>query len=405
MNIQMIGIDYNIATIDERSTFSFTKPKCIRAMQTFCAIPGIKGCIIISTCNRLEVWVSVEDGASVSLQHILCDIKKVDFETYQRVFVQRCEQEAIIHLFYVAAGLKSQILGEDQIITQVKEALAIARENDCTDNILEVLFKSAITAGKRVKTEVVISKENSSLAMEVIAQLRQMNYPIEGKTCMVIGNGRMGRLVATVFAQQKAEVMVTLRKYKYQEFSPIEGATIIPYDDRQNYFSACDIILSATSCPHQTITYDLVKGANRELLLFDLAVPRDIDPRCKMLPNVTLYDVDDFKTNVQQINQEALYKAKEIIKEEIDKFHDWQTGAVFVPVIQTLKQKIAVDVTERAKHHMKLLELGAENTEEIGACVTTATQSVCNKLLFGLKKVLSVEEFEKCLKGIEQLYE
>ena len=154
MSISMIGIDYNKANVDIRAMFSFTKKNATAAMERLKKIPGIQGCVILSTCSRMELWASTKADWNGTLLEELCKIKEVDPTQYGEYFVERNEEEAVDHLFHLTSGLKSMILAEDQIITQVKDALTLAREAFVTDNVLEVLFRKAVTAGKKVKTNV-----------------------------------------------------------------------------------------------------------------------------------------------------------------------------------------------------------------------------------------------------------
>ena len=148
MSISMIGIDHNMAPVDIRARFAFTKKNAGEAMEQMRKKPGINGCVILSTCNRLEVWASVEEGEEVSLYDYLCELKGISDDTWKEYFISRQGREAVEHLFYLTSGLKSQILGEDQILTQVKDALALAREYFAADSVMEVLFRMAVTAGK-----------------------------------------------------------------------------------------------------------------------------------------------------------------------------------------------------------------------------------------------------------------
>ena len=151
MCISMIGVDHNLAPIDIRAIFAFTKKNAGEAMERLRGKEGIRGCIILSTCNRLEIWASLEEDAELSLYDCLCELKGIHETSYQEYFVKRRGREAVEHLFYLTSGLKSQILGEDQILTQVKDALSLARDHFATDNVLEVLFRMAVTAGKKNK--------------------------------------------------------------------------------------------------------------------------------------------------------------------------------------------------------------------------------------------------------------
>ena len=154
MSIRMIGIDHSRANIDVRCIFSFTKKQMAEVLPKIKEQQGVHGCVMISTCNRMELWVSCEDDISIDLCELLCRLREVSFEHYGPYFTEREEKEAVKHLFALSCGLKSRILGEDQIITQVKESLAFAREQYTTDNVLEVLFRMAVTAAKKVKTGV-----------------------------------------------------------------------------------------------------------------------------------------------------------------------------------------------------------------------------------------------------------
>lgn len=188
MSISMIGIDYNKANVDIRAMFSFTKKNATAAMERLKKIPGIQGCVILSTCNRMELWASTKADWDGTLLEELCKIKEVDPTQYGEYFVERKEEEAVDHLFHLTSGLKSMILAEDQIITQVKDALTLARDVFVTDNVLEVLFRKAVTAGKKVKTNVIFSRANQTAMDQAIEMLKERNFPFAEARCMVIGN-------------------------------------------------------------------------------------------------------------------------------------------------------------------------------------------------------------------------
>ena len=158
MSISMIGIDYSRASVDIRAQFSFTKKNAVTALEHLKQESGILGGVLLSTCNRMELWASTQEDWQGSLYDFLCREKEKEPEAYRQYFVERTGEAAAEHLFYLTSGLKSQILAEDQIITQVKDALALSREAYCTDNVLEVLFRKAVTGAKRVKTEVTFSR-------------------------------------------------------------------------------------------------------------------------------------------------------------------------------------------------------------------------------------------------------
>ena len=265
MSISMIGIDYNKANVDIRAMFSFTKKNATAAMERLKKIPGIQGCVILSTCNRMELWASTKADWNGTLLEELCKIKEVDPTQYGEYFVERNEEEAVDHLFHLTSGLKSMILAEDQIITQVKDALTLAREAFVTDNVLEVLFRKAVTAGKKVKTNVIFSRANQTAMDQAIEMLKERKFPLSDARCMVIGNGEMGKLAAQSLKRTGADVTVTVRQYRSGVVTIPMGCSRINYGERLNFLPGCDLVVSATASPNYTLTKEQVKEAFGEL--------------------------------------------------------------------------------------------------------------------------------------------
>ena len=264
MSISMIGIDHSMAPVDIRALFAFTKKNAGEAMEKIKEQPGIYGCIILSTCNRLEVWASVDEEAEISLSEELCRLKNVHNDEYRKYFTKREGHDAVEHLFYLSSGLKSQILGEDQILTQVKDALGIAREHFTTDGALEVLFRMAVTAGKKIKTEVPFSHGNPSVIHQAIQMLEKQGYSVAGKVCMVIGNGEMGKVAAQALEEAGADVTVTVRQYRSGVVNIPFGCKRINYGERMEYLPKCDLVVSATASPNVSLRDELFEDLEFE---------------------------------------------------------------------------------------------------------------------------------------------
>ena len=208
--IKMIGIDHNKASVEYREMFSFTKAGIREALEILKDETGIDGAVILSTCNRLELWISAKEGVDISLYDELCSLKHITEGDYRNLFVIRQDEEAITHLFETACGLRSKIIGDDQIISQVKDALSLSREVFCTDKVLETLFRNAIAAGKKVKTDVHLTNNDASAVTGTIKLLKRQGYDISSLTCMVIGNGEMGKLAANALIAEGADVTVSV---------------------------------------------------------------------------------------------------------------------------------------------------------------------------------------------------
>lgn len=408
MSISMVGIDYNKASVDIRAQFSFTKKNAAAAMEKLKEAPGILGCIILSTCNRMEIWASTQEEWEGSLFDFLCEEKGKNPEEFRRYFVERKEEEAIEHLFYLTSGLKSQILAEDQIIAQVKDALSMARDVYCTDNVLEVLFRMAVTAAKRVKTEVVFSRGNSSVIHQAIQKLRETGYSLDGSNCMVIGNGEMGKVAALALAEAGAHVTVTVRQYRSGIVSIPKGCNRINYGERMEFFPSCDLIVSATASPNFTLTKELIQQAatgKKQQILIDLAVPRDIEPSVNEIEGITLYDIDSFKIDTNSLElQESMQKAAAILREQMEDFYCWYDGRSLIPRIQDIQAEAVQDLNLRILKILRKTPMEDEDRENLLNAIDVAAGKVVSKMMFGLRDTLEKEEFINCVEGLEKLY-
>lgn len=408
MCISMIGVDHNLAPIDIRAIFAFTKKNAGEAMERLREKEGIRGCIILSTCNRLEIWASLEEDAELSLYDCLCELKGIHETSYQEYFVKRGGREAVEHLFYLTSGLKSQILGEDQILTQVKDALSLARDHFATDNVLEVLFRMAVTAGKKIKTEVPIAHGNPSVIHQAIQFFHEQGYSFRGKTCMVIGNGEMGKLAAQTLREAGGDVTVTIRQYRSGIVNIPEGCKRIDYGARMEYLPQCDLVVSATASPNFTLREELFEEVEltKTLILIDLAVPRDIEPELGKLEGITLYDMDSFcKKGVSLETQESYREAAKIVESQMEEFFQWFNGRDLIPRIQEIREEAVHDFNLRIAKILKHTPMEEADREHLSDALDTAAGKVINKLIFGLRDSLDQEAFLECVAGLEKLYE
>ena len=407
MGIQMIGIDHSVAEIDIRTIFSFTKKCTAEALEQLKQVKGVEGCVLLSTCNRMELWVSTNEDFSDDLYELLCRIREVDPGRYRQYFKKREERDAVHHLFRLAGGLESRILGEDQIVTQVKDALAFARENFATDHVLETLFRQAVTAAKKVKTGIALSPSDQSVVHIAIQTLKEQGYIFEGKKCMVIGNGVMGKLAANQIRRQGADVTVTVRQYRSGIVEIPEKCHRIDYGRRMELFGACDYVVSATVSPNYTLTRDLVEEhLQKPVVLIDLAVPRDIDPQVRELEQVTLFDIDCFRDEARSEEQkEAIRQAEACFAEQMDEFYTWYECVDVIPKIQDIKEKVAMDLELRLQKKLRELPVEEEVRAQLREDIESAAVRTMNKLLFGLRDGVERKTFRESLGCLEKIYE
>lgn len=408
MSICMVGIDHNRADVDVRALFSFTKKNAAAAMEQWKKVPGLQGCVILSTCNRMELWASTAEDWDGDLLELLCINKEVDPTQYGPFFVRRKDREAVEHLFHLTAGLKSMILAEDQIITQVKDALSLARESYATDSVLEVLFRKAVTAGKKVKTNVTFSRANQTAMDQAVRMLKGQGFSLRGKTCMVIGNGEMGRLAAQTLKREGAEVTVTVRQYRSGMVSIPMGCERINYGERLGFLPGCDLVVSATASPNYTLTRAQVEEAElaSPVVFIDLAVPRDVEPSVGELPMAQLYDIDDFRMDrMTEDVKRSMEQAEFILAEEMEDFYQWLEGRDVIPRIQEIRAEAETDLSLRLHKILAKLPLEEKERKELDAAIRTSAGKVVTKMIFGLRDTLNKDTFLDCVEGLEKVYE
>ncbi len=321
LNVIMAGIDYTLAPIHIRERFSFTKSTLQVIYDNLMKNENVFGVVIISTCNRTEIYLSCDEGFDINPFELLCDAADIDYEEYSNLHTLRNGNDVIRHLCELACGVKSQIWGEDQIITQVKNALELAREMNAVDSILEVMFRIAITSAKKVKSLLKLSSTESSIAYSAFKIIKSKRNV---KKALVIGNGEIGRLMASILIENGYDTTMTLRSYRHGiNIIPI-GVKTVEYGKRYEKLKDCDVVISATLSPHFTLETDKIERMSCPCLFIDLAVPRDIDPRIKSLDNVELYDVDSiYAGEVDKNRAEQMARVKEIIDKYIFDYYRW----------------------------------------------------------------------------------
>ena len=319
MNIVMVGIDHNLADIFVREKFSFTNKKLEDTYDYFREIDEILGSVIISTCNRSEIYFSLEEESEFDPFVALCKVTNTDYEQFEQYGVIRTGEQVFEHLCLLSCGAKSKIWGEDQVISQVKTALTLAREQKMTDAYLEVLFRFAVGCAKEVKTLVKFGQGKASVAYKVMEQLEHSSL----RRVLVIGNGEIGRLVATLLIQHGFQTTMTLRQYKHSNNIVPEGCAVVNYEDRYHTMEECDIVVSATSSPHYTVEYNGVKKLrNIPKAFFDLAVPRDIEDKITEIEHIQYFNIDSLEDN--HLNKEKeLEQIQKIIEKHDEKLQKW----------------------------------------------------------------------------------
>lgn len=333
----IVSISHKTAPVEIRERFSFTKEEQSEFLNRILQNEHITEGVIVSTCNRSEVYFNGDNQAVRTIEQYLAKYKQVDLDILMKYYLVYSGEAAIRHLFYVTCGMDSMLIGEDEILGQIKEAYERALGLGTTKYMLNTLFQAAITCAKKIKTNTKISK--TPLSVGTLVANKILNFPGKEKKVLIIGlTGKMGTIIwKNIHGKQKIEIIGTTRSHNAIEQCRIEyeDIKVINYKDRYKFVDAADIIISATTSPHYTITYhELLENIKeeKERIFIDLSVPMDIDKDIMKIKKLSLYDIDYFQTVAQNNNE---VKGKEIegaklkIEEQMDEvlkmlyFHDF----------------------------------------------------------------------------------
>ncbi|MDR0819871.1 MAG: hypothetical protein LBN43_09920 [Oscillospiraceae bacterium] len=389
MNLSVSVIDWKTANVETRSDFGFSEP----------VVSGLLGklresavnCVLLSTCNRCELYVTSDDGEFPEPYRLLCGAAGLNPDKYAANFVSYSDGEAVKHLFDVACGLQSQIMGEEQILTQLKSAALAARDAKSSDGVLQTLFRLAITAGKESRTKVRLVGTPPSVADSAVQKADAHFGGLSGKSAVVIGNGEVGKLCASLLYSRGCNVTVTLRSYKHGETIIPKGCGVIVYEERFSAIDGCDLVFSATTSPHLTIACEqFISLEKKPAFIADLAVPYDTDRRLKGVSGLTLIDMDDFDSEGEArltYNSSALSEIAEIEDKRIAEFYRWLNNRERLNPRQYPKFPLFVDISGK-----KCVVIGGG---------TVGTRRAKALLSYGANVTVIDPEMRGCIDGAE----
>jgi glutamyl-tRNA reductase len=385
-----IGMNHETAPVELRECLSSEPDNIGRALSTMRDVSCIREGFFLSTCNRIEGLVVAEDGteARKSLVSLMSEIGNIGEEKLIPSLYTYEGMDAVRHIFMVASSLDSMVVGEPQILGQIKDAYAEASRGKTSGVILNRMMHRAFHAAKRVRTETGICEAAVSVSYAAVELAKKIFHVLEDKTVLLIGAGEMAELAARHFLAQGVRSMAVANRTfeRAVQMAELFKAQPVSFEEITSQLKEVDIVVSSTASQGSVITYEQVKGClrkrrNRPLFLIDIAVPRDVEPKVNDLDNVYVYDVDDLKgiiqINMGQRQQEAI-KAERIVREEVVKFEKWLMTLAAVPTIVSLQEKAeSIVLAEMKKSSSALGDLTADQKEIIGVM----TRSIAEKLL------------------------
>jgi len=319
----MTGLDHKRSDLSVREKFAVTKAGAGKILMDFKA-GGAVGCVVLSTCNRMELYAALNNDSGLRLSETLCAALGIDYHEYGSHLMEREGDGVIEHLCRVACGIDSRIMGDDQIITQVREALEMSRGQQCTDSYIETMFNLSIHAAKVIKTKVFVNSLRTSTVPEHTVEKLKTMLSLSGQNALVIGSGRIGRQVCELLVRENVNVTVTLRSHNKNIINIPDNVNTVSYDERYKALEKSDIVISATSSPHITVFQkELVVLKRLPKIIVDLAVPRDVEQSVGNIDGVTLLTIDDISGDGQRLSQESIMMTENIIAEHVAKYNKW----------------------------------------------------------------------------------
>jgi glutamyl-tRNA reductase len=389
MHLLLIGLSHRTAPVDlrERVDCQGQLDVCLRALA---ARGSTHEAVVLSTCNRAELYAACDDikGSRSDLVNFLGEFHKIDCPTLAPHLYDSADLDVVRHLFRVAAGLDSLVIGEPQILGQVKGAHAVAAEVETTGPVLNRLFHASFAVGKRVRTETGVGSGAASVSYAAVALARKIFGDLKGRSVLVIGAGEMGKLTALHMKSQGVQRVTIVSRTMTHAVGAAEaiGASAAPWEEMDAALGSADIVITATGAATPILTKARVEAVmrprrNRPLFVIDIAVPRDVEASAGEIEQVFLYNIDDLQATVRENlakRANEVQRAEGIVNEEVQRFGSWFRARDAIPTVVALRQRFeAIRRSELNRLDFKLAAL----PPEARARVDEITHLIVEKLL------------------------
>jgi glutamyl-tRNA reductase len=351
VHLFLLGVSHRTAPVDLRERLDFASRDVGAAVEVLAARASAAESVVLSTCNRSEIYVAAADPSAArdELVAFLSDYHELPRDVFLPHLFTYDDAAAAHHLFRVAAGLDSLVVGEPQILGQVKDAFQVAAERHCTGPLLSKTFHSAFGVGKRVRTETALGEGAVSVSFAAVALARKIFGKLQGRRVLVVGAGEIAALTAQhLRSHGVAEIVITSRTAAHAEALAAEvGGRAVPWSGMTAAIARADIVVTATGSQRPIITRaDVAAATGRRrpdpLFIIDIAVPRDVDPSVAEIEQVFLYNVDDLQNIVQENlarRGAEIARAEAIVAEELARFTSWQRSRRAIPTVVALRQR------------------------------------------------------------------
>jgi glutamyl-tRNA reductase len=412
----VVGLNYRTAPVAVRERFWIAETRRYEALVGLSRAEGIDEVIVMGTCNRTEFWLWASDVtlAANSVMRLLASeygLKLCEWKHFYRLL----DEAALLHIFRVASSLDSMVVGEPQVVSQVKQAWQQAQKVGATGRFLDAVLQKALTVSKRVRTETAIGNAAVSIPYAAVELARQIFGTLEGKNVLLLGAGKMSELSARGLLNHGASsVRVINRTLEHAaELAEKLDGLAIPFEDRWQYMAEADIIISSTSCPHTILSREeaeimIQDRTDRPLVIVDIAMPRDIDSGVRDVEGVFLYDLDDLENVVDHNAGEreaAAAAAQKILQSEAQGFRRKLMAERVVPTIVALRLRLdEICRQELDSFRQENGPFSQDQDEMLTAVMSRMTQKIAGSLARELKELPEKVEQEQMTTALQRLF-
>lgn len=391
MSVVVVGLNHRTVPLDVLERMTVNDARLPKALHDLCTRPNLSEAVVLSTCNRTEIYAVAEryHGAIDDIRSFLADLSGLDVEAFSDHVYAYHDDFAVSHLCKVASGLDSAVLGESEILGQVRSAVERAEEEDAVGAELRRLFTSALAVGRRVRVETGIARGTTSVSQAAVAMAVDRLGSLEGRRILVLGAGEIGAGMAVALAGTAgvAEVLVANRtRTRAVALAARTGGRVVDFGELGDALTTVDVMLTSTGATDTVVTRDDVEAVmahrdGRSLLIVDVAVPRDVDPSVTTLEGVTLLDMDDLRSFAEAgiaERRREIAVVQRLVDDEVSRYFEHVAAREVAPLVASLRDRAEViREAELARYTARLADLSPKER----AAVEGLTRGIVNKLL------------------------
>ncbi|MFI5906399.1 glutamyl-tRNA reductase [Dactylosporangium sp. NPDC051541] len=410
MNLLIVGLSHRTASVPLLEKLVLAPGETPAVLAELVGMQYVDEAVVLSSCNRVEIYASVTafHGGLADIGGLLAARAGLPMSELAPQLYVHYEADAVRHAFRVAAGLDSMVVGESQILGQLREAYNTASEHGTVGRLMHELLQQALRVGKRVHAETEIDRAGQSVVSAALAYGQGATAPVEGRPALVIGAGSMGALsLATLRRAGAAPLYVTNRGHaRAERLAELHGAEAVPFAELPSLLERVDVVVSATASPEPVLDARLLAGAGRDLLVLDLAMPRDVAPAVRELPGITVVDIELLAESLSTTADTEERAGEEIVAAEVEAYLTWLRGADVAPTVAALRAR-ADEVVEAELRRLaqRCPELGDSARAEVAHSVHRIVQRLLHQPTVRVRQLAAAPGGEAYAQALRELFD